>query len=62
MLKFENVVDVLLDEDSKKRNSGSAESSGATLNTEERGRPAKRGIDRGSGRSQQGRAYQKAQI
>jgi predicted nucleic acid-binding protein len=52
VLKFEDVVGVLLDEDTRRKNNSSGDISGTALNIEERGRSSKRGNDRGYGRSQ----------
>jgi hypothetical protein len=52
ILKFEDVVGVLLDEDTRRRNNSSGDVSGSALNTEERGRSSKKSNNRGSGRSQ----------
>ncbi|KAK9133630.1 hypothetical protein Scep_013158 [Stephania cephalantha] len=52
ILKFEDVVGVLLDEDTRRRNNSSDDVSNSALNTEERGRSSKRSNGRGNGRSQ----------
>jgi GAG-pre-integrase domain/Zinc knuckle len=52
VLKFEDVVGVLLVEDTRRKNNSPGDISGTALNTEERGRSSKRGNGRGYGRSQ----------
>jgi gag-polypeptide of LTR copia-type len=51
VLKFEDVVGVILDEDTQRKNNSSGDISSTALNTKERGRSSKRGNGRGYGRS-----------
>jgi hypothetical protein len=52
ILNFKDVVGVLLDEDTRRRNNSPSDVSGSALNTEERGRSSKKYNGRGNGRSQ----------